>query len=40
MNAPEVMLVLVLILFRLVIPFGSLLIAGEWLNRRERHQRM
>jgi len=34
MNAPEVMLVLVL--FRLIIPFGTLLIAGEWLNRRER----
>ncbi len=34
MNAPEVMLVLVL--FRLIIPFGTLLIAGEWLIRRER----
>ncbi len=40
MNAPEVMLVLVL--FRLIIPFGTLLIAGEWLNRREhsRYHRM
>lgn len=36
MNAPEVMLILVL--FRLVIPFGMLLIAGEWSNRRERAQ--
>lgn len=34
MNASEVMLVLVL--FRLIIPFGLLMIAGEWLNRRER----
>lgn len=34
MNAQEVMLVLVLL--RLVIPFGMLLIVGEWLNRRER----
>jgi len=40
MNAPEVMLVLVLV--RLIIPFGLLLITGEWLNRRERahHHRM
>ncbi len=40
MNAHEVMLVLVLL--RLVIPFGTLLIAGEWLNRREhaRHHRI
>ncbi len=34
MNAIEVMLALVLI--RLIVPFGILLIVGEWLNRRER----
>jgi len=34
MNAQEVMLALVLL--RLVIPFGMLLIVGEWFNRRER----
>ncbi len=34
MNASEVMLVLVLV--RLIIPFGILLIVGEWMNRRER----
>lgn len=34
MNAPEAMLII--IMFRLVVPFGTLLMAGEWLNRRER----
>lgn len=33
MNASDVMLTLILI--RLIIPFGLLLIVGEWLNRRE-----
>jgi hypothetical protein len=34
MNAPEVLLILFLL--RLVIPFGLLLLIGEWVNRRER----
>ncbi len=34
MNAPEVMFVLVFL--RLVLPFGAILILGEWSNRRER----
>ena len=34
MNAPEVMLALILL--RLIIPFGTILIVGEWLKRRER----
>jgi hypothetical protein len=37
MNASET--ILILTLFRLVIPFGILLIIGEWLNRRERARR-
>jgi FtsZ-interacting cell division protein ZipA len=34
MNAPEIMLVLILV--RLVIPFGTILLVGEWTHRREQ----
>ncbi len=34
MNAAELMLIL--ILARLIIPFGLLLLIGEWMQRRER----
>ncbi len=34
MNATELMLALVLI--RLIIPFGLLLLIGEWIQRHER----
>jgi len=34
MSAPEMMIALILL--RLVIPFGSILLVGEWLANRER----
>lgn len=34
MNAPEMLFALILL--RLVIPFGSVLLLGEWLSDRER----
>ncbi len=34
MNAPEILLSLTLL--RLVLPFGLLLLIGEWSNRRDR----
>ncbi len=34
MNATELMLTLILI--RLIVPFGLLLLIGEWMQRRER----
>lgn len=36
MNATEVLLTLIFI--RLVLPFGVLLLFGEWMHRRERAQ--
>lgn len=38
MNAPEFLITLTLL--RLVIPFGLVLLIGEWTNRRERSERM
>ncbi len=38
MNAPEILLTLTLL--RLVLPFGLVLLIGEWINRRERRERI
>lgn len=38
MNATEILITLILL--RLVIPFGLILLFGEWINRRERSERI
>ncbi len=38
MNAPEILITLTLL--RLVIPFGLVLLIGEWINRHERNERI